>query len=413
MRNRVVITGIGAVTPIGNDAKTFWNNCREGISGIDYIKNFDTTDFKVKIAAEVKDFKAEDYMDKKEAKRMDRFNQFAVAAASEAVQDSGIDLGKVNKYRFGVIIGSGIGGLGTIQNECQKLLEKGPSRVSPLFIPMAISNMASGSVAIKYGAKGLCTSVVTACASGTNAIGDAFRALQNGIADVMIAGGAEASITPLGVAGFTSITALNTNNEIDRASIPFDKERAGFVIGEGSGVLIMETLEHALNRGAKIYCEVVGYGSTGDAYHMTQPDPEAEGAARSMQLAIEEANVSLEEVSYINAHGTSTYYNDKIETLAIKKLFGELAYKVPISSTKSMVGHSLGASGAIEAVVCVNAIKDNFIPPTIGYKVPDEECDLDYVPNVGRSAEVNYTLSNSFGFGGHNATIMFKKWKEQ
>ena len=413
MRNRVVITGIGAVTPIGNDAKTFWNNCREGISGIDYIKNFDTTDFKVKIAAEVKDFKAEDYMDKKEAKRMDRFNQFAVAAASEAVQDSGIDLGKVNKYRFGVIIGSGIGGLGTIQNECQKLLEKGPSRVSPLFIPMAISNMASGSVAIKYGAKGLCTSVVTACASGTNAIGDAYRALQNGIADIMIAGGAEASITPLGVAGFTSITALNTNNEIDRASIPFDKERAGFVIGEGSGVLIMETLEHALNRGAKIYCEVVGYGSTGDAYHMTQPDPEAEGAARSMQLAIEEANVSLEEVSYINAHGTSTYYNDKIETLAIKKLFGELAYKVPISSTKSMVGHSLGASGAIEAVVCVNAIKDNFIPPTIGYKVPDEECDLDYVPNVGRSAEVNYTLSNSFGFGGHNATIMFKKWKEQ
>lgn len=413
MRNRVVITGIGAVTPIGNDAKTFWNNCREGISGIDYIKNFDTTDFKVKIAAEVKDFKAEDFMDKKEAKRMDRFNQFAVAAASEAVMDSGIDLEAVNKYRFGVIIGSGIGGLGTIQNECQKLLEKGPSRVSPLFIPMAISNMASGSVAIKYGAKGLCTSVVTACASGTNAIGDAYRALQNGIADIMIAGGAEASITPLGVAGFTSITALNTNNEIERASIPFDKERAGFVIGEGSGVLIMETLEHAINRGAKIYCEVVGYGSTGDAYHMTQPDPEAEGAARSMQLAIEEANVSLEEVSYINAHGTSTYYNDKIETLAIKKLFGELAYKVPISSTKSMVGHSLGASGAIEAVVCVNAIKDNFIPPTIGYKVPDEECDLDYVPNVGRSTEVNYTLSNSFGFGGHNATIMFKKWKEK
>lgn len=413
MKNRVVITGMGAITPMGNDVKTFWKNCREGVSGIDYIKGFDTTEYKVKVAAEVKNFKPEDYIDKREARRMDKYSQFALAAAKEAVEDSGLNLETVDRYRFGVLVGSGIGGLGTIEKECQKLFEKGPSRVSPLFIPMAISNMASGNIAIQYGAKGICTSVVTACASGTNAIGDAYRVLQNGIADVMIAGGAEASVTPLAVAGFTSLTALSTSNNVERASIPFDKERDGFVIGEGAGIVIMETLEHAVNRGARIYCEVVGYGATGDAYHMTSPDPEGEGAARAMKLAIEEAGIKPEEVSYINAHGTSTPYNDKFETIAIKKVFGENAYKVPVSSTKSMTGHLLGAAGAVEAVVCINSILDGFIPPTIGYKVPDEDCDLDYVPNEGRTAEVNYTISNSLGFGGHNATIMLKKWKEQ
>lgn len=413
MKNRVVITGMGAITPMGNDVKTFWKNCREGVSGIDYIKGFDTTEYKVKVAAEVKNFKPEDYIDKREARRMDKYSQFALAAAKEAVEDSGLNLETVDRYRFGVLVGSGIGGLGTIEKECQKLFEKGPSRVSPLFIPMAISNMASGNIAIQYGAKGICTSVVTACASGTNAIGDAYRVLQNGIADVMIAGGAEASVTPLAVAGFTSLTALSTSNNVERASIPFDKERDGFVIGEGAGIVIMETLEHAVNRGARIYCEVVGYGATGDAYHMTSPDPEGEGAARAMKLAIEEAGIKPEEVSYINAHGTSTPYNDKFETIAIKKVFGENAYKVPVSSTKSMTGHLLGAAGAVEAVVCINSMLDGFIPPTIGYKVPDEDCDLDYVPNEGRTAEVNYTISNSLGFGGHNATIMLKKWKEQ
>lgn len=413
MKNRVVITGMGAITPMGNDVKTFWKNCREGVSGIDYIKGFDTTEYKVKVAAEVKNFKPEDYIDKREARRMDKYSQFALAAAKEAVEDSGLNLETVDRYRFGVLVGSGIGGLGTIEKECQKLFEKGPSRVSPLFIPMAISNMASGNIAIQYGAKGICTSVVTACASGTNAIGDAYRVLQNGIADVMIAGGAEASVTPLAVAGFTSLTALSTSNNVERASIPFDKERDGFVIGEGAGIVIMETLEHAVNRGARIYCEVVGYGATGDAYHMTSPDPEGEGAARAMKLAIEEAGIKPEEVSYINAHGTSTPYNDKFETIAIKKVLGENAYKVPVSSTKSMTGHLLGAAGAVEAVVCINSMLDGFIPPTIGYKVPDEDCDLDYVPNEGRTAEVNYTISNSLGFGGHNATIMLKKWKEQ
>ncbi|NLZ47539.1 MAG: beta-ketoacyl-ACP synthase II [Clostridiales bacterium] len=412
MLNRVVITGMGAVTPIGNDVKSFWENCKNGISGIDYIKGFDTTDFKVKIAAEVKDFNPEQYIAKKECKRMDKFCQYAIAATEQAIRQSDLNLDTVDRYKFGVLIGSGIGGLGTIEQECKKLFDKGPSRVSPLFIPTAISNMASGNVAIRYGAKGVCTSVVTACASGTNAIGEAFNILQKGTADVMIAGGAEASITPLGVAGFTSLTALSTKNDLERSSIPFDKERDGFVIGEGAGIVVMETLDHALKRGAKILCEIVGYASTCDAYHMTSPDPEGEGAARSMELALVDAGVSKDEVSYINAHGTSTPYNDKFETIAIKKVFGALAYKIPISSTKSMTGHLLGAAGAVEAIVCINAIMDDFIPPTIGLKVRDEECDLDYVPNVGREIEVNVAMSNSLGFGGHNATIVLKKWKE-
>jgi 3-oxoacyl-[acyl-carrier-protein] synthase II len=410
MKKRVVITGMGAVTPIGNDVESFWNNAKEGKCGIGHITAFDTSDFKIKIGAEVKDFAPENYIDKKEVKRMDKYCQYAMAAAKMAVDDSGLDLESIEKERLGVMVSTGIGGLGTIEKEYEKMLEKGPGRISPLLIPMIIGNMASGNIAIRYGAKGICTSVVTACATGTNAIGDCFRLLQNGTADIMIAGGAEASITKLGLAGFTSLTALSASEDVTRASIPFDKERDGFVMGEGAGVLILETLEHAEKRGARIYAEVVGYGATCDAYHMTSPDPNGEGAARAMKQCIDEAGINPEEVSYINAHGTSTPYNDKFETIAIKRVFGEQAYNVPISSTKSMTGHLLGAAGAVEAIVCVKAMEEGFIPPTIGYKVKDEDCDLDYVPNVGRKADLQYTLSNSLGFGGHNATILLKKW---
>lgn len=412
MNNRVVITGMGAVTPIGNDVASYWNSLKEGKNGIDYITHFDTEKFKVKIAAEVKDFVPENYIDRKEAKRMDRYCQFAMAAAKEAVDNSGLDLESVNRYRMGVLIGAGIGGLGTIEKECKTLMEKGPNRVSPLFIPMAISNMAAGNVAIKYGAKGICSSVVTACASGTNAIGDAFHLIRNGVADVMITGGAEGSITELALAGFTNLTALSNSNDPNKASTPFDKERSGFVMGEGAGVVILESLEHALNRGAKIYAEVVGYGATCDAYHMTSPAPDGEGGARAMQLAIEDAGIEKSEVSYINAHGTSTPLNDKFETAAIKAVFGEQAYSVPVSSTKSMTGHLLGAAGAIEAIACVKALEEGIIPPTIGYSNPDPDCDLDCVPNEARKAELQYTMSNSLGFGGHNATIILKKWNE-
>jgi 3-oxoacyl-[acyl-carrier-protein] synthase II len=410
MKQRVVVTGMGAITPIGNTVETFWNNSKEGKCGIDFIKTFDTANYKVKIAAEVKDFVPENYIDKKEAKRMDRYCQLAMAAAKEAVEDSGIDLEKIDKERFGVLVGSGIGGLGTIEKEYEKLLQKGPGRVSPMLIPMIIGNMASGNIAIQYDARGICTTVVTACATGTNAIGESLRMLQYGTADIMITGGAEASITQLGLAGFASLTALSTSTDVNRASIPFDKERDGFVMGEGGGVLILETLEHALNRGARIYAEVVGYGSTCDAHHMTAPHPEGDGGARAMKLAIKDAGITPEDISYINAHGTSTYYNDKLETLAIKKVFGENSYNIPVSSTKSMTGHLLGAAGAVEGIACVKALQEGFIPPTIGYKVKDEECDLDYVPNVGRKAELKYVLSNSLGFGGHNASVIFKKW---
>ncbi|GKX65403.1 beta-ketoacyl-ACP synthase II [Inconstantimicrobium mannanitabidum] len=411
MENRVVITGLGAVTPIGNNISDFWNNTKNGVSGVDYIKAFDTTDFKVKIGAEVKDFNPESVIDKKEVKRMDRFSQFALVAAEEAILDSKLNLDEIDKDRFGVLVGSGIGGLGTIEKECENLFTKGPNRVSPLFVPMAIINMATGNIAIKYGAKGISNASVTACASATNSIGDAFRNIKFGFADVMIAGGAEAPITRLGVAGFTNLKALNSNNDIERASIPFDKERSGFVIGEGAGIVILESLEHAQKRGAKIYAEVVGYGSTCDAYHITSPSPDGEGAAKAMELSIKEAGISKEEVSYINAHGTSTPYNDKFETIAIKRVFEDYAYKVPVSSTKSMTGHLLGAAGGIEAVLCTKALEEGFIPPTIGYKVPDEECDLDYVVNEGRKAELKYVLSNSLGFGGHNATLLFKRWE--
>ena len=410
MENRVVITGMGAVTPIGNNVNDFWNNCKNGVIGVDFIKAFDTTEFEVKIAAEVKDFTTDGVIDKKEARRMDRFSQFALVASDEAIKDADLDLEKVDRDRLGVIIGSGIGGYNTMETEFFKLFEKGPKRVSPLYIPMAISNIAAGNVAIKYGAQGICTSVVTACASGTNSIGEAYRNIKHGYSDIIIAGGTEAPITKSGVSGFTNMKALNSLNDVNRASIPFDKDRSGFVIGEGAGILIIESLEHAQKRGAKIYGEIVGYGSNCDAYHITSPAPNGEGAKKAMKLAIDEAGIKPEDIGYINAHGTSTPYNDKFETLAIKNLFGEKAYDVAISSTKSMTGHLLGAAGAVEAIVCLKTMEEGFIPPTIGYKEKDEECDLDYVPNVGKEKNVEYTLSNSLGFGGHNATLVIKKW---
>lgn len=411
MERRVVITGMGAVTPIGNDVNAFWNNAKEGKLGIDFITLVDQELIDVKIAAEVKGFDPETVIGKKECKRLDRFSQFALVAADEAIKSSGIDLEKEDLDRFGVMLGSGIGGFETIEAECSKLATGKSRRVTPFFIPMAIINLGAGNVAIKYGLKGPCTSAVTACATGTNNIGDAFRTIKHGYADVMLAGGAEASITRLAISGFHSMKALNSNNDPERASIPFDKERSGFVMGEGAGALILESLEHAEARGANIIAELVGYGSTCDAYHITSPAPDGSGAARAMKDAISEAGIKPEEVSYINAHGTSTELNDKFETAAIKAAFGEAAYNVPISSTKSMTGHLLGAAGAIEAIICAKALQDGFIPPTIGYKTKDEELDLDYVPNVGREKELEYALTNSLGFGGHNATLLLKKWK--
>ena len=410
MERRVVITGMGALTPIGNDVASFWNNAKEGKLGIDFITLIDQELIDVKIAAEVKGFDPDALIGKKEAKRLDRFAQFALVASDEAIKDSGIDLEKENLERFGVMLGSGIGGFQTIEDECTKLATGKSRRVSPFFVPMAIINLGAGNVAIKYGLKGPCTSAVTACATGTNNIGDAFRAIKHGYADVMLAGGAEAPITRLGVTGFNSMKALNTCNDPKKASTPFDKNRGGFVMGEGAGVVILESLEHAEARGANIIAEIVGYGSTCDAYHITSPDPDGSGAARAMKDAIDEAGIKPEEVSYINAHGTSTELNDKFETLAIKKAFGEEAYKVSISSTKSMTGHLLGAAGAIETIICAKALQEGFVPPTIGYETKDEELDLDYVPNIGRKQELEYALTNSLGFGGHNATLLLKKW---
>ena len=411
MERRVVVTGMGAITPIGNSVEEYWNGLANGVNGIANITAFDVENSDVKLAAEVKNFDPKLYIDPKEARRMDRYCQFAMAGAKEAMEESGIDLESIDHNRFGVIVGSGIGGLGTLESEHIKMLEKGPKRVNPLLIPMIISNMAAGNIAIKYGAKGVCTNIVTACATGSQCIGDAYRNIKHGYSDIILAGGAEASITPLSIAGFSNLTALSRATDKDRASIPFDKERNGFVMGEGAGVIVLEELEHALKRGAKILAEVVGYGATCDAYHMTSPAVDGEGAARSMQLSLEEAGIKPNQVSYINAHGTSTPYNDKFETLAVKTVFGEDAYKVPISSTKSMTGHLLGASGAIETVACIKAIVEDFIPPTIGYQVPDEDCDLDIVPNVGRKAKVEYAMTNSFGFGGHNATLLLKKYQ--
>ncbi|AWK51221.1 beta-ketoacyl-[acyl-carrier-protein] synthase II [Clostridium beijerinckii] len=411
MERRVVITGMGALTPIGNDVDTFWNNAKSGKLGIDFITLIDHDLIEVKIAAEVKDFDADTLIGKKESKRLDRFAQFGLVASDEAIKNSGIDLEKEDLDRFGVMLGSGIGGFETIETECTKIATGKSKRVSPFFVPMTIINLGAGNVAIKFGLRGPCTSAVTACATGTNNIGDAFRTIKHGYADVMLAGGAEAPITRLGVLGFGSMKALNSDNNPTKASIPFDKDRSGFVMGEGAGLVVLESLEHAQARGANIIAEIVGYGSTCDAYHITSPAPDGSGAAKAMTDAIAEAGIKPEDVSYINAHGTSTPLNDEFETAAIKKAFGEAAYKVPISSTKSMTGHLLGAAGAIETIICAKALQEGFIPPTIGYTTPDEGLDLDYVPNVGRKKELEYALTNSLGFGGHNATLLLKKWK--
>ncbi|WP_129597294.1 beta-ketoacyl-ACP synthase II [Anaerophilus nitritogenes] len=411
MNRRVVITGLGPITPIGIGKEEFFKGLREGKNGVGKITKFDTEKYTTQIAAEVKNFEPTDYIDKKEAKRMDKFTQYAVAASRLAIEDSKLDLEKIDKNRFGVVVGSGIGGIETFEKEHEKLLQKGPGRVSPFFIPMMISNIGAGQISITFGAKGPNTTVVTACATSTNAVGDAFKIIQRGDADIMITGGAEASITPLAVAGFASMKALSTrNDEPEKASRPFDQDRDGFVMGEGAGILILEELEHAINRDAHIYAEVVGYGMSGDAYHITAPAPEGEGAKRSMENAIKDAKILPKDVDYINAHGTSTYYNDKFETMAIKSLFKEHAYKLAVSSTKSMTGHLLGAAGGVEAIACIMALTQNFIPPTMNYTTKDEECDLDYVPNQGREANVEYALSNSLGFGGHNASILFKKY---
>ena len=377
MERRVVITGLGAITPIGNNVEEFWEGIRTGKCGIDEIKSFDVTNFKVKLAAELKEYDPEKYFDKREAKRLDKFSQYAIIASKEAWQDSGLDREKENMERVGVVIGSGIGGIETIETENQKCFTKGPDRVSPMYIPMGISNMATGNVAIELGAKGESVAMVTACASGTHCIGESYRMIKHGYQDVVVAGGTEAGITPLGIAGFANIKALTKTEDKTRASIPFDKERSGFVMGEGAGVVVLEELEHALARGAKIYAEVVGYAATSDAYHITSPAPEGEGGARAMKLAMEDAKVSPEEITYINAHGTSTHLNDSCETQAIKTALGESAKKVMVSSTKGNTGHLLGAAGGVEAIVCAKAIHEGFVPATINYKVPDEECDLE------------------------------------
>ena len=411
MERRVVITGLGAITPIGNDAKEFWKGIKEGKCGIDQITKFDTTDFKVKLAAEVKGYNPEDYFDRREAKRLDTFSQYAMIASREAWKDSGLDKETENMERVGVIIGSGIGGIETIETENQKCIERGPDRVSPMYIPMGILNMATGNVAIDIGAKGESMAMVTACASGTHCIGESFRMIKHGYQDVVLAGGTEAGITPLSIAGFTNIKALTKSEDKNRASIPFDKERSGFVMAEGAAVIVLEELEHAKKRGAKIYAEIVGYGATSDAYHITSPAPGGEGGARAMKIAMEEGKVNPEDITYINAHGTSTHLNDSCETQAIKTALGEASKKVMVSSTKGHTGHLLGAAGGVEAIVCAKAIDEGFVPATINYRVPDEECDLDVVPNEGRNIEVKYAMSNSLGFGGHNSTILFKKYE--
>lgn len=411
--NRVVITGMGAVTPLGNTVDEFWDGLKAGKNGIAPITKFDATETGITVAGELKDFDATNYMPRKISKRMDEFSRYGVAAAVQAVEESGIDREKTDMNRFGVIVGSGIGGLNAMQEQIIKMNTKGPQRVAPFFVPMAIGNMAAGNISIAIGTKGINTSIVTACASGNNSIGEAYRNIKHGYSDVILAGGAEGTVNEIGISGFAALTALSTSTDPDRASIPFDKERTGFVMGEGAAVLMLESLDHALERGATIYAEIVGYGSTGDGYHMTAPTPDGSGAGRAMQDAMAEAGITPADVGYINAHGTSTGANDSAETMAIKYAFGEEATNVAISSTKSMTGHLLGAAGAIEAVACVKALQDGFLPPTIGLQVPDEACDLDYIPNVGRQADIKYTLNNSLGFGGHNAVTCFKKWEGQ
>ena len=411
MKERVVVTGMGAITPIGNSVEEFWSGVKEGKTGFDKITYFDTEGYRASLAAQVKEFNAADYMDRKTAKRMELFCQYAVAASKEAIENAGLDMEKEDPFRVGVCVSSSIGSLQIMEKEEKRLIEKGAGRVAPLLVPMMISNMASGNVSIAFGCRGKSLNVVTACATGSHSIGEAYRSIQAGEVDVMIAGGAEAAICPIGIAGFSSLTALTSSDDPKRASIPFDKERSGFVMGEGAGVVVLESLSHAKARGAKILAEVAGYGATSDAFHITSPCEDGSGAAKSMELAMAEAGVTPKEVSYINAHGTSTHHNDLFETRAIKLAFGDEAYRVPVSSTKSMVGHLLGAAGAVEFITCVKSIEDSYIHPTVGYKVKDEECDLNYVPGEGIHGEVRVALSNSLGFGGHNATLAVKKFE--
>lgn len=413
MKRRVVITGLGAITPIGLDVPTFWESCKKGQHGFGPISSFDTSDYKVKLASEVKGFVASDYMDAKSAKRMEVFSQFAVAAGKEALEDSGLDMAKEDAFRVGVSVGSGIGSLSIIEKEYEKLQKRGPSRIAPLLVPMMISNMAAGNVAIQFGLKGKNINVVTACATGTHSIGEAFRSIVYGEAEVMFAGGAESCICPMGVAGFSALTALSTSENPDRASIPFDKERDGFVMGEGAGILVLEELEHAKKRGARIYAEIVGYGSTCDAYHITSPAEDGSGAAKAMEYACQDAGISRNDIDYVNAHGTSTHHNDIFETKAIKLALGDHAKDVKINSTKSLVGHLLGAAGAVEAIVCVKSIADNYLHQTVGLMEADVECDLDYCMGSGVSMPVDVAISNSLGFGGHNASIIIKRYKDE
>lgn len=412
MKRRVVVTGLGAVTPIGNTVEAFWTSVKKGTVGIGEITKFDTTDYKVKLAAEIKGFDPKEHMDVKAARRMEPFSQYAVAAAREAFEDAGLVMEQEDAFRVGVIVGSGIGSLQVIEREYEKILTKGPGRVSPLMVPLMISNMAAGNISIQLGLRGKCTNVVTACATGTNCIGDAFRAIQYGDAEVMFAGGTESSVCPTGIAGFSALTALSTSSDPLRASIPFDRERNGFVLGEGAGVVVLEELEHAKKRGAHIYAELAGYGATGDAWHITAPMEDGSGAAKAMEFAMKEAEIAPSQIDYINAHGTATHHNDLFETRAIRLAFGEAAERVQINSTKSMIGHLLGAAGAVEFIVCVKSLQDHFVHQTMGTAETDEECSLNYTLGAPVEKELHYAMSNSLGFGGHNASLVVKKYEE-
>lgn len=411
MKRRVVITGMGAITPIGNSVDEFWAGVRQQKVGIDFITRFDASDYKAKLAAEVKNFDAKNYMDFKMAKRMETFSQYAVAAAGEAIADAGLDMADEDAYMAGTSVSSGIGSLDAMEREHKKLLEKGPSRINPLLVPLMITNMAAGNVAIAFGLKGKSLNVVTACASGTNAVGEGYRSIQSGEADIMVSGGTESAVTPIGIGGFAALTALSASTDPKRASIPFDRDRSGFVMGEGAGILVLEELEHAKKRGAHIYAEITGYGCSNDAFHITSPAEDGSGAARAMTNAMNEAGVRPADIDYINAHGTSTHHNDLFETRAIKLAFGEDAYGVKISSTKSMVGHMLGAAGAVECIACVKTIQDGYIHPNVGLENTEDELDLDYVKGKGIESDVTYVMSNSLGFGGHNASIILKKYE--
>lgn len=411
-KTRVVVTGLGAITPVGNDVASFWQGLKDKKVGIAPITYFDTTDYKAKLAGEVKDFDPKKYMDPKAARRMEPFSQYAVAAAGEAIAQAGLDMEKEDPFRVGTSIGSGIGSLQAMEREHKKMLEKGPNRVNPLLVPMMISNMAVGNVAMHYGLKGKSINVVTACATGTNSIGEAFRSIQYGEADVMVAGGTESAITPLGMAGFAALTALSTNDDSETASRPFDKDRDGFVMGEGAGIVVLESLEHAQKRGAKILAEVVGYGGSNDAFHITSPAEDGSGAAYAMEMALKDAGIAPEKIDYINAHGTSTHHNDLFETMAVKKALGDHAYKVKINSTKSMIGHLLGAAGGVEFIACVKSIEDGFVHATAGLKEAGEGCDLDYTMGEGVPMDIHYALTNSLGFGGVNASLVIKKFED-